>query len=401
LIKTAVIVAGGSGKRMGNDLPKQFLPLLGCPILVHTLQAFWRYDSNMEIALVLPTTSWAYWNNISERWLTKRQQDMLYLCEGGLLRMDSVYNGLQYLSTRYTDKKDATWVAIHDGVRPFATPELLEQAYNIAFQKGASVACVPVKASLRKYVDPAQSEAVDRSQFLEVQTPQTFRLDQILAAFSSQQNITFTDDASLFEAAGNKVAVSPGSYDNIKITTPEDLELGAQIYRRLKGGDKLLSKASQNVKLLLLDVDGTLTNGGLFISSKGETFKQVHVRDSLAIRRLMRQRKIQVGLISSGNTPDILTELAREWGVSLTQSGKTPKLQTVEIWLTELGLHFDQVAYIGDDLNDLAVIQQVGFSACPADADSSIRKNVDVVLDRKGGEGCVREFIEVHLGIVL
>jgi len=399
--KAAVVVAGGSGKRMKSTIPKQFLPLGGCPVLIHTLKRFLDYDSRLPIALVLPLVSMEQWESISHRWLTVPEKARIHVCEGGTTRTESVNNGLKKLA-ELDLIPDKTWVAIQDGVRPFATRDILDSAFHTAQEYGAAVACVPVKASLRYQEEPGMSKAIDRSQYLEVQTPQTFLLQNILEAFHTRPHDQFTDDASLYEYAGNQIAISNGSYDNIKITTPDDLDLAEKIYQRAE--DEIPYQKNyllRDIKLLLLDVDGTLTDGGLWISPQGEMVKKFYVKDSLAIRRLIHRHQVEVGLISSGTTPHILAEIAKEWGIQLTHAGKTPKIQVVERWINELGIDFEHIAYIGDDLNDLAVIMKVGLSACPSDASKEIQIAADIVLKRKGGEGCVREFIEEVLRIPL
>ena len=232
-MKAVVIVAGGSGTRMGSDIPKQFLPLAGKAILLRTLDAYWTYDSSLVIVLVLPESDISYWEKISSQSLSPSQLKQIRVCTGGRTRCQSVFNGLTTLH-KQVKEPGTCWVAIHDGVRPFVSAEVLEEAYEVAKKKGASVACVPVKSSLRKKDATGQTIPVDRSEMLEVQTPQTFRLDYIYQAFLNRGHDDFSDDASLYQEAGNEVYVCTGSYDNIKITTPEDLELGELILRRKK-----------------------------------------------------------------------------------------------------------------------------------------------------------------------
>lgn len=230
-MKAVVIVAGGSGTRMGSDIPKQFLPLVGRPILLRTLDAYWAYDPKLVIVLVLPDSDISYWKEIASQFLSVSQLEQVKVCTGGITRCQSVFNGLTTLHG-LVKEPDSCWVAIHDGVRPFVSVAVLEEAYETAKQKGASVACIPVKSSLRKKDASGQTIPVDRSEMLEVQTPQTFRLDHIYEAFLNRVHDNFSDDASLYQQAGNEVYVCMGSYDNIKITTPEDLELGELILRR-------------------------------------------------------------------------------------------------------------------------------------------------------------------------
>ena len=216
---------------MGASIPKQFLPLNGCPILIHTLKAFWSFDPSMKVVLVLPKTELPTWSQISGEWLGGTMAQKIFPTAGGLTRCDSVSNGLDLLTNQSKRHKD-TWVAIHDGVRPFASPEILESTFSVARKNHSAVTCVPVKSSLRRKKVSGGTQAVDRSLYFEVQTPQTFRLDLIYQAYQNRPNNDFTDDASLFEAQGHSITLCQGSYDNIKITTPEDLELGELILNR-------------------------------------------------------------------------------------------------------------------------------------------------------------------------
>lgn len=235
MIPSAVIVAGGSGKRMGASQPKQFLPLNGKPILIHTLERFLNWHPQMEVALVLPNAHMETYQRLADKHLLKGLRDRIHLCEGGSSRTASVWSGLSFLQ-KHVEKPGNYLVGIHDGVRPFVPEEVLKNAYELAAKEGASVVCVAVKASLRKRQGERNSVPVDRSEYVEVQTPQVFRLEKICHAFEVRPHDLFTDDASLYQSQGNAVAISEGSYDNIKITTPEDLAVGAEILRRQKNG---------------------------------------------------------------------------------------------------------------------------------------------------------------------
>ncbi|RMG68337.1 MAG: 2-C-methyl-D-erythritol 4-phosphate cytidylyltransferase [Bacteroidetes bacterium] len=227
----ALIVAGGSGSRMGAGVPKQFLPLGGKPILVHTLRRFLAFDPGLLIVLVLSEDSFNHWQHLGPRHLSEDDLGRISLCPGGESRTQSVFMGLQRLAAQVRDPADCL-VAIHDGVRPFATEALIAGTYRQTTPDEGAVACVPVKASLRRQAPYGKSQAVDRSQYLEVQTPQTFVLSQILAAYRQRPHDAFSDDASLFEAQGGRIRICEGSYDNIKITTPEDLFVGERILAR-------------------------------------------------------------------------------------------------------------------------------------------------------------------------
>ena len=163
--------------------------------------------------------------------------------------------------------------------------------------------------------------------------------------------------------------------------------------------DAALKKKAAQIKLLVLDVDGTLTDGGVYIDSNGVQSKKFHIRDGMGIT-LLQEKGLPVGILSHSRSKTILDERARMLGIDRVYSGKEPKIEVLSRWLLELNLSFEQVAYIGDDVNDLEVLEKVGFSACPHDAHFSLVKVVDVVLQRNGGQGCVREFIDRFLLVI-
>lgn len=154
-------------------------------------------------------------------------------------------------------------------------------------------------------------------------------------------------------------------------------------------------------RLLLLDVDGTLTDGGLYYSEGGDEMKRFSVKDGMAIKRSMKQHDMELGLISGSSTLSLIKARAHALGIHRVHAGPGSKIKVAEAWMAEMGCQFEQVAFIGDDLNDLPLIGKVGISACPADAAARVKKAVDIILDRKGGEGCVREFLEEKLGLEL
>lgn len=223
---TAIIVAGGTGTRMGGNIPKQFLPLKGVPIIIHTLRKFWAANGRTEIVLVLHPDYSAEWEKIAGKYLLTVEKKHIRLCEGGTERIFSVENGLNCLSQLVGDRKDVL-VAVHDAVRPFVSVEVIQKTFQIAEKQGAAIPCVAVKSSLRKIVslENMETEAVDRADFLEVQTPQVFVFEELKACFDKREFDDFTDEASLYEeVSGKRVAIVEGSYDNIKITTPADLK---------------------------------------------------------------------------------------------------------------------------------------------------------------------------------
>lgn len=216
-LKYAIIVAGGTGTRMGTNVPKQFLLLKGKPVLMHILQKFSEVCD--ELILVLPENQKTYWADLC----SVHQFGVKHtVVSGGDERFFSVLNGLNAIHN--TDGL----VAIHDGVRPCVTKHLIERSFELAAQHGSAITAVKSKDSLRK-VSGNTTEAVDRSQYYLVQTPQTFSVNQLKHAYQLGYQSVFTDDASVFEAAGNNVHLLEGDYKNIKITTPEDLPL-AELY---------------------------------------------------------------------------------------------------------------------------------------------------------------------------
>jgi 2-C-methyl-D-erythritol 4-phosphate cytidylyltransferase len=212
--KYAIIVAGGSGSRMGSEIPKQFLVLDNLPILMHTILAFRSYSENVKIILVLPKDTFKAWDDLCEKYHCNFP---FVLVEGGSSRFLSVKNGLAYV------KNHDSLVAIHDGVRPLVTKDIIQTSYDLAELKGCAIAATPPKESIRMQYENS-SKALDRSKIWMIQTPQTFRTNLIKEAFDSfDDSKEFTDDASVAEKYGLEIHLFEGSYTNIKITTPEDL----------------------------------------------------------------------------------------------------------------------------------------------------------------------------------
>lgn len=214
----ALILAGGKGLRMGADLPKQFLPLAGKPVLMHTLEAFHEADPTTEIILVLPYEHQGYWTElcIKNAFTLKHR-----IATGGEQRFESVRNGLKLVP-------EEGLVAVHDGVRPLVKPALIKTCFETALEKGAVIPVFELTESIRR-IDGDRSFAEDRSCFRSVQTPQTFRSDILIKAYEQPFQVVFTDDASVVEAAGYDISLVDGHRENIKITTPQDLLLAEQL----------------------------------------------------------------------------------------------------------------------------------------------------------------------------
>jgi 2-C-methyl-D-erythritol 4-phosphate cytidylyltransferase len=210
----AIIVGGGSGKRMQNVIAKQFLLLKNKPILMHTLSAFFSSPFKPQLILVLHADLHAQWEQLC---LTYNFTIPHLLVKGGDERFHSVRNGLMTI-------KDDGIVAIHDAVRPLVSANLIARTYEIAEQQGNAVACVKPSDSIRK-VKHTESKILNREEIVLVQTPQTFEISQLRKAYQQHYKSKFTDDASVVEKAGFKINLIEGERHNLKITYPEDLEL--------------------------------------------------------------------------------------------------------------------------------------------------------------------------------
>ena len=211
--KYVIIVAGGSGKRMGTEVPKQFLVLHNRPVLMHTIDAFLRYDASICVLLVLPKEHKAYWQQLCLQYEYNRP---IVVVEGGSERFYSVQNAMQLVP-------NGVLVAVHDGVRPLVDDATIDAAFVSAAKTGSGVPVVAETDSLRQ-LTASGSVSVDRSAYCRVQTPQVFCADLIKEAYAQPYNSSFTDDASVFESLGHAVTLTSGSPSNIKITTPVDLK---------------------------------------------------------------------------------------------------------------------------------------------------------------------------------
>lgn len=213
----AIIVAGGKGSRFGSDTPKQFLPLAGKPVLMHTIEKFAACHGT-HITVVLPAQFIEWWNDLCKEYgFTIRHR----VVTGGDSRYASVKNALDT-----TKANDADLVAIHDGVRPLASQHLIAQAFAEADKYGSAIPVVAVTDSIRRITDcHGHSVALSRDTLRAVQTPQTFRLAEIKQAYSNGYSPSYTDDASVYEANGGTIHLIDGEVSNIKITHPNDLAI--------------------------------------------------------------------------------------------------------------------------------------------------------------------------------
>jgi len=208
----ALIVAGGKGTRIKSKLPKQFLELSGLPILMHTINAFYRYSTAITVILVLPEDDFRIWEELCVK---HHFSQPVILQHGGETRFQSVKNGLDKIN-------DDGLVAIHDGVRPLISEDIIGASFRLAAVHQSAVTAVRLKDSIRM-TDQDNTKAMDRSKFRLIQTPQTFQVSLIKQAYKVKEDPSLTDDASVAEKAGHTISLFEGSYENIKITTSEDL----------------------------------------------------------------------------------------------------------------------------------------------------------------------------------
>jgi len=216
--RIAVIVAGGTGSRMGRDIPKQFLTINGKPIIVYTIEAFFKAYNDIRIILVLHKDYISYTRQLLSD-ADIRQN--IEIAEGGDSRFQSVKNGLKNI------QQDAI-VFVHDAVRCLVTPELIKRCSDFAAENGSAIPVIPVRDSIRKFnKSTGSSESVSREDLFIVQTPQTFRSDILLPAFEVEYHPSFTDEATVVESKGGQVRLVEGEERNIKITFPEDISLAS------------------------------------------------------------------------------------------------------------------------------------------------------------------------------
>ena len=185
-------------------------------------------------------------------------------------------------------------------------------------------------------------------------------------------------------------------YDLEAICEEYELDLQALLFKPLFS-QASLDKKIQKLKMLILDVDGVLTDGGMYVSEKGDQMKRYHTHDGLALLELGKTKKLELGIISSGFTEHMVQDRAALLGIEHVYVGREPKLDILNTWCAQLGYSLDEIAIIGDDLNDLPVMQAVGLAVCPASAVSKVKNAADIILSRKGGDACVREFIDNYL----
>jgi 2-C-methyl-D-erythritol 4-phosphate cytidylyltransferase len=207
-----VIVAGGSGKRMGAETPKQFLELAGKPVLMHTIERFHKFDESIEIITVLPENQLRFWTDLQKKYSFNIPHTLV---KGGAHRFISVKHGLEFVSNRGL-------VAIHDGVRPLVKLETIKRCFEHAEKFGNAVPVISPADSLR-YLDDHRNEPINRLNVKQIQTPQVFDASLLKKAYNQPYDTSFTDDATVVEKTGVKIHLVEGNRENIKITNPEDL----------------------------------------------------------------------------------------------------------------------------------------------------------------------------------
>jgi len=214
----AVIVAGGHGKRMGSELPKQYLELAGKPVLMRTLERFKAFDESIELITVLPENQLLFWAELQKKYSFDIPHTIV---KGGKARFYSVRNGLNFIDV-------PGLVAIHDGVRPFVSIDTIKRCFQMAEKLGNSVPVISPTESMRVLTETG-SRPVNRLNLKIVQTPQVFNAEIIKKAYKQDYLPEFTDDASVLEKTGVKINLIEGNRENIKITTPEDLVISSAL----------------------------------------------------------------------------------------------------------------------------------------------------------------------------
>jgi 2-C-methyl-D-erythritol 4-phosphate cytidylyltransferase len=212
--KYVIIVAGGTGNRFEGPIPKQFVELCGKPVIMHSIEAFYHYNSDIEIIVVLPENQIEYWKLLCVKFHFVINHKTI---TGGKERFFSVKNGLKYVSR-------VALVAIHDGVRPLIDFKTIDSCFKMAELEGNAIPVIELTDSVREIKSDRSSLHVDRKKFRLIQTPQVFQTPLILKAFEQEFSYSFTDDASVLEAmVPNSIKLVDGNKQNIKITTKEDL----------------------------------------------------------------------------------------------------------------------------------------------------------------------------------
>jgi len=217
-------------------------------------------------------------------------------------------------------------------------------------------------------------------------------LEQNIKGICSKYGVEFTDFLADFNVENCKEL---SLFDLEAICEENEIDLHTIIFKPVFKQASWVTKLSK-IKLLVLDVDGVLTDGGMYFSEGGDQIKKYNTKDGMAIIHLTKNN-FQIAILSSGFTNNMVEQRAKMLGIQKCYVGRDKKIDILKSYCVELGIAFENVAIIGDDINDLDIIKNAGFSACPSDAMDVVKTNVDVILNKKGGEGCVREFIDSYL----
>jgi 2-C-methyl-D-erythritol 4-phosphate cytidylyltransferase len=217
-MRSVVIVGGGIGSRMRSETPKQFLDLLGKPVIIWTIEKFLEFDPEMRVILVLPESHMIVWHELIAKYKVARK---VVTTGGGATRFHSVSQGLAHVSS-------SEIVAIHDAVRPLITHEILERCYSTAEKFGCAIPVIDTEDSLREVKDDG-SHIIDRNVIKRVQTPQVFQAKKLLTAYENCVEQTYTDDATVYESYFGEVHLVEGDTENIKITFPSDMKIAEAI----------------------------------------------------------------------------------------------------------------------------------------------------------------------------
>ncbi len=220
--KIALIVAGGAGTRMNTEVPKQFLPIAGLPILMHSIKKFWNFENSIRIIVVLPENQIKYWKKLCKEYRFSIKHE---LRKGGETRFHSVKNGLRGLKPRVL-------VAIHDGVRPLVSRNTIKRCFAKAEKTGAAIPVIAICETLR-IVQGSENHMADRAKYKIVQTPQIFLSDLLIKAYKKPFDESFTDDAAVVEKIGQKISMVEGNPENIKITSKLDLTVAEAYFRNV------------------------------------------------------------------------------------------------------------------------------------------------------------------------
>ncbi len=218
MLRHAIILGGGVGNRMEMQIPKQFIPILGKPILMHTIENFKKFDSKIEIIVVLPEAHILLWKNLCNEFKFDIEHQIV---RGGKERFFSVQNAVEHIP-------NDSIVLIHDGVRPLVSHETIDRVLQAAYEKGTAIPYIDLNESIRE-ITSTGSQALDRSKFKIIQTPQGFKSELIKKAYQIEYNPNFTDDASVIEAQGIEINMVLGNQRNIKITRPLDLSIAESL----------------------------------------------------------------------------------------------------------------------------------------------------------------------------